>query len=238
MHFIEKHYQVLREIGPVEQSWVGNKLQSYAKTVCQRTGDCQLAELPDESVGRDYLFRMAENPAINTFTCCTAVFAWGGMRRDHARAVLANAGKWLHIADAIREQGLSRYDAYSLFIRARHEKILPGMGPAFFTKLIYFLGERAPSRGYIMDQWTALSANLLLGRNMIDLQKIGTSFRVSDSNSPATYDSFCDFIEQLASNLNESPDSAEMRIFSSGGSGSRTGKWRAHVKRCTQPEIA
>ena len=57
------------------------------------------------------------------------------------------------------EQNLCRVGAYKQFHRLVNEKKLTHMGPAYFTKLIYFLGSK--QNGYIMDQWTARSMNLL-----------------------------------------------------------------------------
>lgn len=231
MQFLQKHYDVLKALEPSSQPWVGGKLRSYAQSVARERSDCQFALLPDEAVDREYLFNMAASDHANTLTCCVAIFAWGGMRRDHARAVLGTADKWLPIADAIRREHIGRTNAYSRFMQARQSKNLPGMGPAFFTKLIYFFGEKAASRGYIMDQWTALSANLLTGRQMVEMQILKNAARVSDSNGSDVYDEFCNFIEALGKELNESADKAEMRIFSVGGRGDKQGKWRAYLKQ-------
>ena len=81
-----------------------------------------------------------------------------------------------------------------------------------------------------MDQWTALSANLLTGRDLVDLQKLKDAARVSDNNEPHVYEDFCQFIESLALVLGETPDEAEMRIFSVGGRGAKRGEWRSYVK--------
>lgn len=231
MQFVQKHYDTLKALGHSNQPWVGGKLLSYAHSVAAERSDCQFPLLPDEAVDREYLFNLAASDDANTLTCCVAIFAWGGMRRDHARAVLGMADKWLPIADAIRREHIGRKDAYSRFMQARQSKNLPGMGPAFFTKLIYFFGEKAASRGYIMDQWTALSANLLTGRQMVEMQILNNAARVSDNNRSDVYDEFCNFIEALGKELNESADKAEMRIFSVGGRGDKQGKWRAYLKQ-------
>jgi hypothetical protein len=231
MNFKDEHLEVLRSIGPAEQTWVGGKLQPYARSVTDHQSGVQIQLLPNSSIGREYLFSMASKIDVNTLTCCVAIFAWGGMRRDHARELLKNYKKWIHIADLIRTQRLSRCESYSLFMETRGRKDLPGMGPAFFTKLIYFLGRNAPTRGYIMDQWTARSANLLSGRQLVSLVRVGKALRVADKNSEKVYDEFCSFIEELSLTLKETPDQAEMRIFSSGGRDSKAGHWRMHVRQ-------
>lgn len=231
MQLLQKHYDALKVLGQSNQPWVGGKLLSYAHSVARERRDCQFALLPDKPVDREFLFSMAASDEASTLTCCVAIFAWGGMRRDHARAVLGTADKWLPIAEAIRRQQIGRKDAYIRFMQARQSKNLPGMGPAFFTKLIYFFGEKSNSRGYIMDQWTALSANLLVGHPLVEMQSLKNAARVSDNNSADVYDEFCNFIEALGKELNESADKAEMRIFSVGGRGEKQGKWRAYLKQ-------
>jgi hypothetical protein len=230
LEFVHSHYETLKSINKDSQQWVGGKLLPYAQSVTDGRYQCQFALLPNRSVDRKFLFNMASSNDANTFTCCVAILGWGGMRRDHARSVLLTSEAWLPIAQAIRTQALGRQEAYSRFMHARNAKQLKGMGPAFFTKLIYFLGKDAPERGYIMDQWTALSANLLTGRKMVDLHILKGGFRVSDKNDPNVYDEFCRFIENLALDLKVSPDDAEMRIFSVGGSSSKIGEWRAYLK--------
>lgn len=227
---VQRHFDALKVLGQSNQPWVGGKLLSYAHSVAAERSDCQFPLLPDKAVDRECLFNMAASDDTNTLTCCVAVFAWGGMQRNHARAVLRTADKWIPIADEIRREKIGRKDAYSRFMEARKSKILPGMGPAFFTKLIYFFGEKAKSRGYIMDQWTARSANLLTGRQIVEMQILKNGMRVSDNNNSDVYDEFCNFIEVLGKELNESADKAEMRIFSVGGRGDKQGKWRAYLK--------
>lgn len=233
MELVRNHYETLKNIDKNSQQRVGGNLLPYAQSVTNGIDPLIFSLLPNDSVDREFLFKLAASGEANTLTCCLAILGWGGMRRDHARSVLRTAEAWLPIAEAVRTQTVGRQDAYSRFMHARNAKQLKGMGPAFFTKLIYFLGKDAPERGYIMDQWTALSANLLTGRKMVDLQRLNGGFRVSDKNDPHVYDDFCKFIENLALELNESPDDAEMRIFSAGGGTSKQGEWRAYLKANT-----
>jgi hypothetical protein len=235
MELILQHFDALKRIGPIDQMWVGEKLFSYAKSVISQSS-CQFDQLPEKSVTRGDLFKMVSSDSVNTLTCCVAIFAWGGMRRDHARSVLKASEYWIPITDMIRTQNIGRAEAYSEFSLMRAKGHLKGMGPAFFTKLIYFFGERTTSHGYIMDQWTARSANLLLGRQLIHVVKNKKNqARVSDQNSQHVYEEFCQFIETLASELNVSSDSAEEMIFSSGNSGRKQtrGEWRDYVLKHT-----
>ena len=63
----------------------------------------------------------------------------GGWRR---LCESGNSG-WLEVAQSIREGKLMRAEAYARIRSLKMKKELPHMGPAFFTKLNYFLKARA-----------------------------------------------------------------------------------------------
>lgn len=102
------------------------------------------------------------------------------------------------------------------------------MGPAFFAKLTFFLSRR--ERGYIMDQWTGLSVNLLFGPAIVDMNVIDgerPAHVVSDDNSGAHYEPFCQAVESLAQRTGWPAEPAEERQFCKGGP--TRGPWRQHV---------
>jgi hypothetical protein len=147
--------------------------------------------------------------------------AWGGMRRDHARDAWQEREKWLPIIKALRNEKCARRDAYRAFQKAE----ISGLGPAYFTKLIFF---SCPHHsGYIMDQWTGKSINLLFGDGKSH-PILFSGHWVSRSNSPETYEEFCVLVEHLAKKLEVGPPKAEEMIFSSGGK--NPGRWRQYVK--------
>ena len=233
MQFNPHHLSNLRALKGDRQGWVGQRLASYLASVL---GDSELIEssiLTDNESDRDYIFKLVQNNAVSTQICCVAIFGWGGMRRDNARECIQASRRWLSIAEAIRSNKLSRSKAYSDFLSLRNSKSLPGMGPAFFTKIIYFLGVENVSRGYILDQWTARSANLLLGKSLIHLTRVNNAAWVSDRNSEVVYEEFCQFIERLGYELGVSADLAEEIIFSAGNKGRKQtrGAWRDYVLR-------
>jgi len=95
--------------------------------------------------------------------------AWGAQGTFQT---VANAREaWAH-RDAIatkllklRSDKLTRAGAYNLFAGTN---ALPGLGPAYFTKLLFFF---SPTKSnYIMDQWTTKSMMLLTGdRNLVQM---------------------------------------------------------------------
>lgn len=149
------------------------------------------------------------------------VLSWGGMNRRHGESLFQHE-EWFDIVGSLRNGELNRQEAYDEFMDLRNRGLLKGMGPAFFTKLICFINRDI--NGYIMDQWTAKSMNLLLGVNLIDITRQGT---VSDNNNSAVYERFCEWIEKLAEEIQLDPLETEEALFSYGGR--RKGAWRRYV---------
>lgn len=151
-----------------------------------------------------------------------AILSWGGMNREHGKSLFQNK-EWLELIEKIKSNQIrTREEAYALFTALRKNKKLKGMGPAYFTKLICFVN---PSlKGYIMDQWTSKSINLLFKNKIIALTNSG---HVADKNSSAIYEDFCHKIEYLADLLNLKPIDIEENLFSNGGI--NKGKWRKFV---------
>jgi hypothetical protein len=170
--------------------------------------------------------------------CCTepsiservlAICAWGGMRVYRGRELFRAKEKWEEAISLVVEARPTRGEAYQRFSELRQGGCLPGMGPAYFTKLMYFLG--ADQRGYIMDQWTARSVNLLFSDPLIALHQ---GAFVADTNDALLYETFCGRVEEIAGELSHAtgkpitPDEAEMAMFSKGGR--KAGRWRRYVK--------
>ena len=104
----------------------------------------------------------ADGKRVATIDVCAAILAWGGMsmatdksgRGLHHRFFEQAKHGWLEVAEDIRKGEVSRKEAYEFFRSLRSENRLRGVGPAYFTKLIYFLMPRgldAEKQGYIMD---------------------------------------------------------------------------------------
>jgi hypothetical protein len=107
-------------------------------------------------------------------------------------------------------------------LKSKGNNRLPGLGPAFSTKLIFFM--RAIEDGYVMDQWLAKSVNLLVGEKVVEM----AGEAVSPKNTPENYENFCLAIDCLSETLGISPDATEQALFSIGGK--KPGKWREYVR--------
>ena len=150
--------------------------------------------------------------------------------------------EWLEVACELRKGNLERTEAYDRFKKLRRHDKLRGMGPAFFTKLIYFLMPQSEKSarlkpGYIMDQWAGSSINLLTGEEIVlmDVQKPRgsnngggesmTKFAVSHENDGRNYEVFCNVVNWLAGHLEKCPNQIDRALVSK----SRK-SWREYVR--------
>jgi hypothetical protein len=150
-----------------------------------------------------------------------AILSWGAMRYDHGKRLFENES-FIDVISKMKAGNLNRKEAYNAFFELKAKGEINGMGPAYYTKLICFTNRNLG--GYIMDQWTAKSINLLTGSNLIKLTSVGM---VSDQNSAEVYETFCNHIELLSDQTRLSPLDTEEALFSYGGR--RKGSWRKFV---------
>ncbi len=213
-------------------TWVSNRLDVVEDRPC-----INCSSLPTSSISRTELFAIIQNNEVDTLTCCAAILAWGGMNRKHGVMLFSKSRRWIEISETIRRGELSRMDAYKRFAELRAKGEMPGMRPAYFTKLIFFLMPMGLKKGYIMDQWTSASVNLLFSQRLVQtyIQKtvisngcLKISETVLDKNTENDYEKYCQAVEYLAYKLGGvSPDYAEQMMFSEGRG---QGEWRNYLK--------
>lgn len=192
-----------------------------------------IERLPGKKLNRAELRDFCSN--ADPSAAVATVLAWGGMKVAHGKRIVSPSfwAKLKPIAAELKQGELHRKTAYDTLMQYRAENRGCGLGPAYFTKLIYFLDPK--HNGYIMDQWTSLSVNLVFskgGRPIVDM--VTSTYRgrrtdtVSDKNKPDNYDAFCLCIEHLAEKLGTTdPSTAEEWAFSRGGKS--PAPWRAYV---------
>jgi hypothetical protein len=228
---IKEHLDVFISIGPtMNSSWAGyspHSLYTYLEKYSNISKLTSGNNLSKHSITRDDLFSQSKNQNYKGIDFALNVLAWGGIRRNHA---ITLANQWANcewIINKLRSNTISRFDAYEAFFNLRQNNHLSGIGPAYFTKLIFFGGTMHD--GYIMDQWTSRSINLLLGYELIQMIKMGNSSRVSDKNTAETYITFCNLIENIyrENKILISAAKVEESLFSNGGK--NKGKWREYV---------
>ena len=202
-----------------------------------------LAVMPEAPLKRSDVFGFAQNSRVSTLTVCAAIMAWGGMRTNHRDMFFDNAERgWLPVAHDMRNGMIGPVEAYDRLYALRTTGKLSGAGPAYYTKLIYFLTPRDSSKrsgAYIMDQWVGSSVNVLVGRELVWMnisrtwgRKHGVvspsyNFIVADANTAANYETFCSALDDLSSHLNLDPDHLDRTLTSKGGRNPEG--WRKYV---------
>jgi hypothetical protein len=189
-----------------------------------------LSLMSEKPIHREDIYKMVTNRDIKTISCISTILAWGGMRRNSGVNVFSTVNNWLPVCDEIRNGNLSRTEAYEELMSIRLKKQMKGMGPAFFTKLIFFLMHGQNNQGYIMDQWTGASVNLISESELVKLKKTKTKDTffetVTDENTSRDYENFCNYVECLADKLKQNPVKVELAMFSEGRG---KGTWRNYV---------
>ena len=204
--------------------------------------DVVFSALPEGQLNRRKVFKLATTN-VNVATVCAAIMAWGDMRHNNRDLLFKSENRdWLSIASDLRCGRLDRVKAYESFAELRKQEKLKGAGPAYFTKMIYFLMPRpstATKLGYIMDQWAGCSINLLTGREtvLMNVQKTWKQdegginpnylFTVSNVNTGANYVKFCTAVDYLANHFRIDDCKVDRALFSSGGRPPKS--WRNYV---------
>lgn len=205
---------------------------------------------PAERRNRAQLIALRDDPAVPIADLCIAILAWGDMRISNRNHLLSRpADRWLAVAKRVRNGELDRRRAFEEFAVLHQDKgkVMIGMGPAYYTKLIYLLMPRegAGPVGYIMDQWLGRSINLLYGGDVVRMEE---SFgwdrkgrgrkrtiqpvagaNVSKWNDSGNYERFCLAVEDLAARMGPdwTPDATELALLSVGGHDRQD--WRKYV---------
>lgn len=179
------------------------------------------AQLPGCQLDRAAVRKICQDPNSDILFGYVCAMAWGmqGGGSGGGRNVVAAWKEKAKLAShlmLLRTQRLSRSAAYNLFCT----EPIPGIGPSYFTKLLYFF---SPIPSYIMDQWTAKSVNLLTGNLIVRM----SGHIPANKNKPGNYQAFCEEVDLIAGILGCSGEVAEERIFSKGGR--HRWPWRAHV---------
>lgn len=216
--FHKKHLNIFKANLTNDQDWAGHDVRKWWDYVTNK----RKCNLPSEKLTRQALKEFCHKDSKYTDEeCLGAVMAWGGQNRKHGQTLFSRKDEVLPIIADMRTSSINHLQAYKAFDYLCQQDKKLGMGAAYFTKLIFFC---EPShRGFIMDQWTAKSTNLLCCEQVIHLQ----AGYVSKKNNGDKYEYFCKVVEDLAKRLNTSAEHIEMSMFSKGGR--NKAPWRQYV---------
>lgn len=238
MPFEKCYLDVLTSLEFQAQPAVGKSPLSWAEMLgIADSPDLDRSMLPNVPVSRAVAraYCLGGGPVLHGYV---VAMAWGNQAggpggRANARNAWARRHDIASLLTRLRRGRMTRRESYDLFAEAA----IPGLGPAYFTKLLYFFcGEAgSPADRYIMDKWTSRSINLLTNQHVV---RMDTAGYVASQNTGENYEYFCTEVDRLADVLNKqrvgrpslTSDEVEQMIFSSGADGRRErGAWRAHV---------
>ena len=243
--FIQKHLEIFKSTVDKyfdlleEQRWAGgyatSSLVDYLENKCLNFENLNMSFSPSKlKFNRAQLIERAKaDSGISDLEVVLDIFAWGGINRKHACLALQSFNRWEDIISKLRNMEYSSIKGYDKFYKLKNKKELSGIGPAYYTKLIFFCHPKHD--GYIMDQWTARSVNLLLDQShdRIRLNKSKYFQGVSDHNDQCVYKKFCFNIKRLAEECSyqDHPSKIEEALFSKGGRNKLD--WRRYVIKHT-----
>lgn len=226
-------YHANLEVNAFARAWGRTSPRNWLVSLGREETMRQLIEaFPDEVLSREALrnrLRDETNPKVSALL----VLAWGEMRVRNARLLFDPdvPQPLLDLVARLRASEMTREDAYSAFRELQDSNSIPGLGPAYYTKLIYFLRDinaDETGAGFIMDQWTATSINLLFGDKIVKMDKdrLGKKYYVSKRNTAKNYERFCGLIEDVAKHWGARAEHVEITLF---GGGKGHDAWREHV---------
>lgn len=154
------------------------------------SGHAVALDLAAKELQRADVLDHCRNPDTNDASRLFTVIAWGVARPSNRRRIFDNRERILAVLAASRSSGCP-VESYRLY----REAAIPGLGPAYWTKLIHFC--EPSGTGYILDRFTAISADVLMAKPL-GLLRSGWVPRSVDENQYAEY---CRFVRALAERM-------------------------------------
>lgn len=191
------------------------------------------SDIGAKDIGRDELRAAClATQAVPDRDLLWAILMWGRMRIDAARRLAKHEDAWSDLVGCFRGGEMTRSECYTACRDLTLERPGGGIGPAYFTKLIFFANPRHD--GYIMDQWTSRSVNLLVSGPPVVLMR--TKEHVDPRNTAEHYERFCQVVEDLSWKIRScngpvplDPEDVELCLFSTGGPEPKRAPWRKYV---------
>lgn len=186
--------------------------------------------LSKQKLNRETLISYVNKSEYSFEEKLVSIFAWGSMQKSNAVIFFGHISKYgIELENILTNNSISRKEKFGKIGQLK----LNNCKPAYFTKLMFFFSANQEKPGYIMDQWTAKSINLLLNENKIILDNSG----YVKENKSSDYEYFCTFIEFLFNKLEnekmniENPSKVEEFLFDVGGKGIKKGEWRKYLEK-------
>lgn len=130
--YVNPHWNIFSAIPHMSAGAIGEPPAQWA--VLNNLGNLPVG-LPTHQLTRQDVRTICQNTANNVLFGYVCAMAWGGQTRGHPARAWRHRAQISNVLMRLRAGGLARRDAYRLFLGAGN---IPGLGPAYFTKLIYF----------------------------------------------------------------------------------------------------
>jgi hypothetical protein len=213
---------------PPNQAAVGDNPEDYLARLNDLCGkDLKWpSKHPKGALTRDDLIKIARDSSIDVLIVYAAVMAWGGRglsSPNYKRSLdLSTLGVLRSALESLRQRTENRERAFRAFQMAANA--FKGLKVSFYTKLLFFIRSKADA--YILDQFTAKSAQLLFDPPPVRLTSQG--YPLTDT-TPSEYESFCSNVEALACELSKAnkdwtAEKVEQAMFDVRG-----GSWRKYL---------
>lgn len=219
-------------------TWGGSVPMNWANKISPGLGETH--GLPTKIINRSELMAIWQDTSCSTEKAFLSTMSWGKMKLDNGRRIWANRKLFMPKCEKIRAGSCTRSEAFDMFRCMRLNNELPGMGPAYYTKILFFANQSL--RAYILDQWTARSIHMLTMQRywpsmQIDYttkKKAEENYRpqalrasVTDRVTKKDYEWYCQLVEDIAREINLTPQETEERMFGIGGK--VPSLWRKYV---------
>ena len=204
---LKGYKKAIDKIGGVEKMgkfWMGRNTKNW---FAQADADFNLPNLPDRTFSRReltseidvYKARSGSLSDTEIRKLIVMIFAWGGMFtwKNIGKLAMDTIEGYEGICrNLLEDKQLSPVAAYEQFFEAWKARDMMGVGPDYYTKLIYLLGHQEAA---IMDQWTAKAVNLLSDKKLI---KLDSGVTVAQGNDKEVYEKYLDFLRQIQAETN------------------------------------
>lgn len=219
----QPHWSAFTRIPHLPQGPVGESPAAWV-TGLALVGVPNAPRLKSSPLSRWDVLKEAANPAVPELFAYVCAMAWGDQgkgtagSKSNALSAWADAARLQTNLAALRTGGLDRMQAYSLF---EGKGKIPGLGPSYFTKLLFFFSLNVPTgqQPYIVDNVILNSMALLTG---LPFHRYATR---------GGYQACCEEMDAMGALLTIAPQFVEERLFSS-----ERAAWRVYVSR-NKPDL-
>lgn len=213
---------------PDDQGAVGHSVARYLREL-ERVGieakwPKNRETLRDATLSRQQVISLCEDEAVSDLVAYAVVMAWGKQRFRNFQFSISQTSL-SHLQPMLRRlRGSRRSRKQDFSDMAAAAQNIKGLKISFYTKLLFFF--RASRDAYILDQFTAKSASVLLLEPSV---AIGAAGMPHPNTTGDDYEKFCLSIEALSSQLSRrsggwSPQLVEQAMFEK-----MRGQWRRYI---------